>query len=257
MKNSVVFCYTLLFALALHSSRSQSLTDSVTDSPRTSVIQGLQQTTAAADDKRIETAVAKTSEKRHGNLTAAASSSAEEHTDDPDPVDRRYIDSGTDNDNDNINEDDNDDGGRIAELYEDLEDSVVFEDSETDGGQRNETTASEGGDRKLVYEHGHPHSTADEEPSSPNTAAEEYDDAASAGSSPAVAVHIKYPEYVRSSSYRRGWPGGNVTRPEELFRFWDPYEWTATSAVSDQCTAHMEQYQAALRNGNMWAFKSE
>lgn len=146
--------------------------------------------------------------------------------------------------------------GRVAELYEDLEDSVVFEDSEGHGS---------GGrlpEEDLVpVDHSESASATSSSSSSPST--EEYDtaadeeDAVPAGTSPVVQRLVKFPEYVRSSSYRRGWPGGNVTRPEELFRFWDPYEWTATSKVSTECADQMELYQTALRNGKMWAYKSE
>lgn len=163
------------------------------------------------------------------------------------------------------------DVGRVAELYEDLEDSVVFEDSEADshGGS---TSGAAGGGRLLDEHHLMPAEngilvpvTAAEDESSAPAARQKYDaaaaeeDAATAGNSPAVRS-VKFPEYVRSSSYRKGWPGGagNVTRPEELFRFWDPYEWTAAaSKISAQCAEHVEQYQTALRNGKMWAYKSK
>lgn len=138
--------------------------------------------------------------------------------------------------------------GRVAELYEDLDDSVVFEDSDGHGG------GASVADTSAAH---HPVAAADGSDASVST---EEDDASPAGTSPVGHVlqrSVKYPEYVRSSSYRRGWPGGNVTRPEELFRFWDPYEWTSTPAVSSQCVEHVLLYQAALRSGKMWAFKSE
>lgn len=179
---------------------------------------------------------------------------------------------------------DNDDGrsSRVAELYEDLEDSVVFEDTEA-GGHDDHTTATVVGGGRLLDEQIQPsdHSngaamlqpvpvTDDESSYYSGRSTEEYEqdsgggdadqqDAMPAGTN-SIAVHqrtVKFPDYVGSSSYRRGWSGGNVTRPEELFRFWDPYEWTATSRISDQCVDEMELYQTALRNGKMWAFKSE
>lgn len=142
------------------------------------------------------------------------------------------------------------DSGRVAELYEDLEDSVVFEDSEGHG--------TNGGGR-MLDEHLVPAASGSAEEYDAMTDGGTEEDAAAAGTSTVVVQRsVKYPEYVRSSSYRRAaWPGGNVTRPEELFRFWDPYEWAPTTRVSAQCVEHMEQYQSALRNGKMWAFKSK
>lgn len=155
-------------------------------------------------------------------------------------------------------------GGRVAELYEDLEDSVVFEDSDGHGdGGRSAADDDFAADdhRPPLTDDAAPRAAAVGESSA---SAEEYDaaadDASPAGTSPVGHVlqrSVKYPEYVRSSSYRRGWPGGNVTRPEDVFRFWDAYEWTATPAVSPLCVDQMQLYQAALRNGKMWAFKSE
>jgi len=161
-----------------------------------------------------------------------------------------------------IRADENAADDRVAELYEDLEDSVTFDNSDGhghDGGASiNDATA----DHQPLTNAGSVPAAADGGESS--ASAEEYDaaaeDASPAGSSPvghALQRSVKYPEYVRSSSYRRGWPGGNVTRPEEVFRFWDPYELTATPAVSSECAEHVQLYQAALRNGKMWAFKSE
>ncbi|XP_025404922.1 nose resistant to fluoxetine protein 6-like [Sipha flava] len=148
------------------------------------------------------------------------------------------------------------DSSRVAELYEDLEDSVIFEDSEGHG------SSSSGGGGRLIDEQLHLTTGTGGLVPAASGSVEEYDagtdEDASAASTSTVVVQrsVKYPEYVRSSSYRRaGWPGGNVTRPEELFRFWDPYEWTPTARISAQCVDHMEQYQAALRNGKMWAFK--
>lgn len=155
-------------------------------------------------------------------------------------------------------------GGRVAELYEDLEDSVVFEDSDghSDGGGRSAADDFAADDHQPpLTDDAAPRAAAVGESSA---SAEEYDtavdDASPAGNSPVGHVlqrSVKYPEYVRSSSYRRGWSGGNVTRPEDVFRFWDAYEWTATPAVSPRCVDQMQLYQAALRNGKMWAFKSE
>ncbi|CAH1725180.1 unnamed protein product [Aphis gossypii] len=153
-------------------------------------------------------------------------------------------------------------GGRVAELYEDLEDSVVFEDADGhgDGGGRSAADDFAADDHQPpLTDDAAPRAAAVGESSA---SAEEYDaaadDASPAGTSPVGHVlqrSVKYPEYVRSSSYRRGWPGGNVTRPEDVFRFWDAYEWTATPAVSPLCVDQMQLYQAALRNGKMWAFK--
>lgn len=157
-------------------------------------------------------------------------------------------------------------GGRVAELYEDLEDSVVFEDS--DGHGHDDDGGRSAADDFAADDH-QPPLTDDATPRAAavgesSASAEEYDaaadDASPAGTSPVGHVlqrSVKYPEYVRSSSYRRGWPGGNVTRPEDVFRFWDAYEWSATPAVSPRCVDQMQLYQAALRNGKMWAFKSE
>lgn len=152
-------------------------------------------------------------------------------------------------------------GDRVSELYEDLEDSVVFEDSDGHGHDGGASVDDAAADHQLPLTDAEPVPANSGESSA---SAEEYDaaavDASPAGSSPIGHVlqrSAKYPEYVRSSSYRRGWPGGNVTRPEEVFRFWDPYELTATPAVSIECTEHVQLYQAALRNGKMWAFKSE
>ncbi|XP_022169474.1 nose resistant to fluoxetine protein 6-like [Myzus persicae] len=147
-------------------------------------------------------------------------------------------------------------GGRVAELYQDLEDSVVFEDSDGHGHDGGASVNDAAADHQPLTNCGSVPAAAYSGEAS--ASAEEYDaaleDASPAGTSP-VARSVKYPEYVRSSSYRRGWPGGNVTRPEELFRFWDPYELTATPAVSSLCAEHVQLYQAALRNGKMWAFK--
>ncbi|XP_026806475.1 nose resistant to fluoxetine protein 6-like [Rhopalosiphum maidis] len=152
------------------------------------------------------------------------------------------------------------DGGRVSELYEDLEDSVVFEDSDSHGRDGGKSVDDVAADHQPLTDAGPVPAAA--ETSESSASAEEYDaaadDASPAGTSPVGHVlqrSVKYPEYVRSSSYRRGWSGGNVTRPEELFRFWDPYEWTATPAVSPQCAEHVQLYQEALRNGKMWAFK--
>jgi len=153
-------------------------------------------------------------------------------------------------------------GGRVAELYQDLEDSVVFEDSDGHGQDGGASVNDDAADHQPLTD-------AEPVPAAANSgessaSAEEYDaaaeDASPAGTSPVGHVlqrSVKYPEYVRSSSYRRGWPGGNVTRPEELFRFWGPDELTAAPAVSSLCSEHVQLYQAALRNGKMWAFKSE
>jgi len=152
-------------------------------------------------------------------------------------------------------------GSRVSELYEDLEDSVVFEDSDGHGHDGGASVDDAAADPQLPLTDVGPVPANGGESSA---SAEEYDaaaeDASPAGTSPVGHVlqrSVKYPEYVRSSSYRRGWPGGNVTRPEDLFRFWDPYELTTTPAVSSQCAEHVQLYQAALRNGKMWAFKSE
>lgn len=150
---------------------------------------------------------------------------------------------------------------RVSELYEDLEDSVVFEDADGHGRDGGASVDDAAADHQLpLTDVGPVPANAGESSAS----AEEYEaaagDSSPAGTSPVGHVlqrSVKYPEYVRSSSYRRGWPGGNVTRPEELFRFWDPYELTATPAVSSLCAEHVQLYQAALRNGKMWAFKSE
>jgi len=158
--------------------------------------------------------------------------------------------------------DENTADGRVAELYEDLEDSVTFDNSDGHGHDGGASVNDATADHQLLSNVGPVTAAADGGESS--ASAEEYDaaaeDASPAGTSPvghALQRSVKYPEYVRSSSYRRGWPGGNVTRPEEVFRFWDPYELTATPAVSPQCAEHVQLYQEALRNGKMWAFKSE
>lgn len=218
MRNPFVFSCVLLLALALRPSRSE-------------------QSTAAGEERHNATAASSAEER--------AASDRDDAADNGGHVDRRYV---RDDDGGGVKAAPDD--GRVAELYDDLEDSVVFEDS-TEAGETATSAEGRSPDQQRP--------TATGRSSSAAASAEEYDDAAPAGSSPAaaVAVHrqqaVKYPEYVRSSSYRRG----NVTRPEELFRFWDPYEWTATAAVSDRCAEHMEQYRAALRDGNMWAFKSK
>lgn len=269
--------YCFLFAIALHSSWSlatdhQVAPDDATRTPATG--------TKPQTEREIATVLAADSSERQ-NSTGPAASSAEERVDgannEPDNgghVDGRAVDSGERGGKEAGDEDDGPqvpDGSRVAELYEDLEDSVVFEDSEA-GGPDGETPAVAGGGRLLNEQHAHTENG--ESPLVPVTAAvdesaavstEEYDasagteeDAAIAGSSPVIVQRfVKYPEYVGSSSYRRNLFGSNVTRPEDLFRFWDPYEWTATSRVSNECADHMEQYQVALRNGKMWAFKSK
>lgn len=243
---SLSICCWLLFAIALRPSRSSLIGDVATDSSRMTVANGTeprgQQSTIATEHQR--------------NSTTAGP---------------QAVVVGADNNYDvggggSANE-------RVAELYEDLEDTVVFEDSEKGGG-------GVGGGSRMLDEHQHLHPAVDhgappqlDEHVAAAASAEEYEqeqpageeDATPAGSSAVARVQpssaqrsVGFPEYVRSSSYRKGWSGGNVTHPERLFRFWDPYEWTATSSsVSAQCADHMEQYQKALRNGKMWAFKSK
>lgn len=228
MMKSLPICCWLLFAIALRPSRSSSIGDGAADPSRTSVANG-------TEPRGQQSAIAT---ERQRNSTAAGP---------------QAVVVGADN-----NYDDGGGGGaneRVAELYEDLEDTVVFEDSEKGGG-------GVGGGSRMLDEHQHLH-PAVERYEREQSAGEE--DAAPAGSSAVARVQpssaqrsVGFPEYVRSSSYRKGSSGGNVTHPEQLFRFWDPYEWTATSSsISAQCADHMEQYQKALRNGKMWAFKSE
>lgn len=265
----------VLLLLALRSCRSELPADSSTTSAAAAVQQRQNNVTAKTAAAAATTTT--TGHQRQNdvitdhNSTVAATSSAErgdvdDTVGDGQVDDRRYVEPADDDGGSAALDDD----GSAAELYEDLEDSVVFEDTAEAGGrslQDGETsTAASGlhGDGGNDQQLPNNATAADQSSSGTEPDAQEYDeddDATAAGSSPA-AVEVrhwsaKYPEYVRSSSYRRGWPGGNVTRPEELFRFWDPYEWTDTSSVSDQCADHMEQYQTALRNGNMWAYKSE
>lgn len=128
----------------------------------------------------------------------------------------------------------------VAELYEDLRDSVVFEDTGGDGTpvdrqQEQRAAVDARGPRPAVQRHAAAGETGGEQDAAPAR---------------------RYPEYVRASSYRQPWPGGNVTRPERLFGFWDPYEWTP-AAVSARCAEHMERYRAGLLDGDAWAFKSK
>lgn len=259
----------LLFALALRTSRSlQATGDHVTSDLSRTPANG---TRHAERQIAATLATAESSWRQNSTESAAASSSTEDATD-PDGgyvQDGRAVDSGERGGGDGAGDEDSglaSDGGRVAELYEDLEDSVVFEDSEangepTGGGGRlldEQRLPAENGASPLV-----PVAAADNE--SAAVSAEEYDagvgteeDASPAGSSPVIVQrYIKYPEYVGSSSYRRSLHGGNVTRPEDVFRFWDPSEWTATSKISTECIDHMQQYQSALRNGKIWAFKSK
>ncbi|VVC35960.1 Hypothetical protein CINCED_3A019863 [Cinara cedri] len=304
MNNSLCYSYLLLFALALQSSLSVSTGavtgapggDDAPDSSRT-----LQQAiNTAAESVQLKNIVALNStvsetlqnnnnstsaesivnsSLREPTVTAGATTADVETSNESRPSsesgerDDRASD-GVDGEGGVGEEEDDDAGlaadvGRVADLYEDLEDSVVFEDSEADGHGGGASGAAGGG--RLLDEHHMlpiengilvPAAATDDESSAP-AAPQEYDtasaeDAATAGTNPAVRS-VKFPEYVRSSSYRRGWPpggAGNVTRPEELFRFWDPNAWTAaTSKISAQCADHVEQYQTALRNGKMWAYK--
>lgn len=278
MKKSLYY-YCFLFALALRSSLAATGDHVVASDTAPAALQTERDTATVP----ATTWAAESSAERQRS-TGPAATSAEEHAAGADPadsggggggghVDGRAVDSGERAGDDAGDED----GGqrapdgrdsRVAELYEDLEDSVVFEDSEAGGGPNGETPAAAGGGRLLDEQQSPAENGAS--PLVPVAAAaddgstEEYDagtadgDAATAGSSPVVVQRfVKYPEYVGSSSYRRNLPGGNVTRPEDLFRFWDPTEWTATSRVSAPCADHMQQYQVALRNGKMWAFKSK
>lgn len=287
MKNSLCRSCLLLFALLLQLSLSVSAVaaagggDDAPDSSRangTATGSVLLESGVAANDTASE------SHRQNGNYSVTVESVVTPSLRDHAVTDATAANVESSNESressaerdDRASDRDEDDGlaadvGRVAELYEDLEDSVVFEDSEADdhGGG---TSGAAGGGRLLDEHHLLPAengilvpvTAADDESSAP-TSRQKYDaaaaeeDAVTAGNSPAVRS-VKFPEYVRSSSYRKGWPGGagNVTRPEELFRFWDPYEWTAaTSKISAQCAEHVEQYQTALRNGKMWAYKSK
>lgn len=259
----LIFC-GLLFALALRSSLS-STTTAASDTLRTSPANGTAQPLVAARDTKTANADTESVTERRQNVTEEHAAVADEG--------RAAVDSGERETEDGVVPDDY--ASRVSELYEDLEDSVVFEDSEAGGDT---PVASAGGGRlldglqHLPIDNGRalvPAAAAvtdDEYSAATASAEEEYDgaaaggapeeDAATAGTSP-VQRSVRFPEYVRSSSYRRGWPGGNVTRPEELFRFWDPYEFTPAPSISAQCAEHMDQYKEGLRNGNLWAYKSK
>lgn len=248
----------LLFALALRSSSSSSTTTVASNTSRTS----------SANDGPVGAHETKTAIVEPESATGRGQNVTEHAVDDEG---RAAVDSGERETEDDAAPDD--EASRVSELYEDIEDSVVFEDSEA-GGET--PVASAGGGRlldglqHLPIDNGRAlvpaaAATTDDEYSAATASAEEeydgvgggrYEDAATAGTSP-VQRSIRFPDYVRSSSYRRGWPGGNVTRPEELFRFWDPYEWTPAPGISARCAEHMERYKEGLRNGNMWAYKSE
>lgn len=128
------------------------------------------------------------------------------------------------------------DGGvddRLSDLYDDLEDLTEHGDAEK--GAPDEQRQQLSGE----YE-------------------QDAEDVAPAGTGNVARTlqrprSVGFPDRAHSSSGHRD----NVTRPERLFRFWDPYQWTATSGVSAMCADHMEQYRSALRHGDMWAFKGE
>lgn len=292
--------YWLLFALAIQSPRSLTADDEVSDLSRTSAPIANQLTVSGTEPHRLHwngndaviAAAVNATDRSDSSAKPAARAVPEVAADVDDRSSREVVGhigraaANSDESDKRISGESaaiNDSrSGRVAELYEDLEDSVVFEDTEA-GGNGHTTAAAVGGGRLLdeqLQPSGHGNGAAmlqpvpvvDDESYYNGRSTEEYDAVADGGGGSAgeqdavpagtnsIGVHqrtVKFPDYVGSSSYRRGWPGGNVTRPEELFRFWDPYEWTATSKVSDQCADEVELYKTALRNGKMWAFKSK